>query len=241
MTATPYSASTAPCDSQLPVPSRPSRSAWPWWLMTIMSGGTAIYAAHYFLGRPTGHFGEHFPILLAHITGGSVALLLGPWQFSTKLRERALNLHRWARTHLSGRSRARVTRWIHAGILFRGGSSDTLRLWRSCRTVVRHRADSIQANSSRQHRIAPPVDGSQLRAHSCRGYAAHELPLMLVARMQFSHAYVIVSWLCWVPNLLVADWLLRRQASQVNHFSPERVFRPTAPSDFSSSRMFMNQ
>ena len=95
MTATPYSASTAPFDSQLPVPSRPSRSAWPWWLMTIMSGGTAIYAAHYFLGRPTGHFGEHFPILLAHITGGSVALLLGPWQFSTKLRERALNLHRW--------------------------------------------------------------------------------------------------------------------------------------------------
>jgi hypothetical protein len=88
--------------------------------MTIMSGGTAIYAAHYFLGRPTGHFGEHFPILLAHITGGSVA--------------------------------------------------------------------------------------------------------MLVARMQFSHAYVIVSWLCWVPNLLVAEWLLRRPASQVNHFSPERVF-----------------
>ena len=52
----------------------------------------------------------------------------------------------------------------------------------------------------------------------------NELPLMLVARVQFSDAYVIVSWLCWVPNLLVAEWLLRRQASQVNHFSPERVF-----------------
>ena len=52
----------------------------------------------------------------------------------------------------------------------------------------------------------------------------NELPLLLVARMQFSYAYVIVSWLCWVPNLLVAEWLLRPQASRVNHFSPERVF-----------------
>lgn len=172
MTATPYSASTAPFDSQLPVP---SRSAWPWWLMTIMSGGTAIYAAHYFLGRPTGHFGAHFPILLAPITGGSVALLLGPWQFSTKLRERALNLHRWLGRIYPAAVALGVARWIHAGILFRGGSSDTLRLWRSCRTVVRHRADRMQANSSRQHRIAPPVDGSQLRAHSCRGYAAQRV------------------------------------------------------------------
>jgi hypothetical protein len=172
MTATPYSASTAPFDSQLPVP---SRSAWPWWLMTIMSGGTAIYAAHYILGRPTGHFGEHFPILLAHITGRkrcAASRSLAILDETSRARAESASL---ARTHLSGRSRARVARWIHAGILFRGGSSDTLRLWRSCRTVVRHRADSIQANSSRQHRIAPPVDGSQLRAHSCRGYAAQRV------------------------------------------------------------------
>ena len=51
----------------------------------------------------------------------------------------------------------------------------------------------------------------------------NELPLLLVARMQFSHAYVIVSWLCSVPNLLVAEWLLRRQASQVKHVSSSRV------------------
>lgn len=32
--------------------------------------------------------------LLLHITGGMVALLIGPWQFSTSLRQRFLSLHR---------------------------------------------------------------------------------------------------------------------------------------------------
>lgn len=175
MTATPYSASTAPFDSQLPVPSRPSRSAWPWWLMTIMSGGTAISAAYYFLGRPTGHFGDHFPILRAHITGGSVALLLGPWQFSTKLRERALNLHRWlGRIYLAAVALGSLAGFTLA-FFSEEGPPTRFGFWRSCPTVVRRRADSIPANSSRQHRIAPPVDGSQLRAHSCRGYAAQRV------------------------------------------------------------------
>ena len=224
MTATPYSASTAPFDSQLPVPSRPSRSAWPWWLMTIMSGGTAIYAAHYFLGRPTGHFGEHFPILLAHITGGSVALLLGPWQFSTKLRERALNLHRWlGRIYLAAVVLGSLAGFTLAFFSEEGppthfGFGALAVLWfatglTAYRRILRGNIESHRQWMVRNYALT-------LAAVTLR----NELPLMLVARMQFSHAYVIVSWLCWVPNLLVAEWLLRRQASPVNHFSPERVF-----------------
>lgn len=220
MTATPYSASTAPFDSQLPVPSRPSRSAWPWWLMTIMSGGTAIYAAHYFLGRPTGHFGEHFPILLAHITGGSVALLLGPWQFSTKLRERALNLHRWlGRIYLAAVALGSLAGFTLAFFSEEGppthfGFGALAVLWfatglTAYRRILRGNIESHRQWMVRNYALT-------LAAVTLR----NELPLMLVARMQFSHAYVIVSWLCWVPNLLVAEWLLRRQASQVKHFSP---------------------
>jgi uncharacterized membrane protein len=220
MTVTPYSASTAPFDSQLPVPSRPSRSAWPWWLMTIMSGGTAIYAAHYFLGRPTGHFGEHFPILLAHITGGSVALLLGPWQFSTKLRERALNLHRWlGRVYLAAVALGSLAGFTLAFFSEEGppthfGFGALAVLWfatglTAYRRILRGNIESHRQWMVRNYALT-------LAAVTLR----NELPLMLVARMQFSHAYVIVSWLCWVPNLFVAEWLLRRQASQVKHFSP---------------------
>ena len=219
MTATPYSASTAPFDSQLPAPSRPSRSAWPWWLMTIMSGWTAIYAAHYFLGRPTGHFGEHFPILLAHITGGSVALLLGPWQFSTKLRERALNLHRWlGRIYLAAVALGSLAGFTLAFFSEEGppthfGFGALAVLWfatglTAYRRILRGNVESHRQWMVRNYALT-------LAAVTLR----NELPLMLVARLQVSHAYVIVSWLCWVPNLLVAEWLLRRPASPVKHFS----------------------
>jgi hypothetical protein len=140
MTATPYSASTAPFDSQLPVPSRPSRSAWPWWLMMIMSGGTAIYAAKLFHGPPNRAFRRalSYPPRTHHgrkrrAASRSLAIL----DETSRARAEPASL---ARTHLSGRGRARVTRWIHAGILFRGGSTDTLRLWRSCRTACRAHA-----------------------------------------------------------------------------------------------------
>jgi hypothetical protein len=39
------------------------------------------------------------------------------------------------------------------------------------------------------------------------------MPLMLFGlHWPFRPAYIIVSWLCWVPNLLIAEWLVRRPA-----------------------------
>lgn len=220
MTATPHTASTGEFDSRLPVPSRPRRSAWPWWLMTILSGGTALYAAHYFLGRPTGHFGEHFPILLAHITGGSVALLLGPWQFSTKLRERALNLHRWlGRIYLAAVALGSLAGFTLAffseeGLPTHFGFGALAVLWFTTGLMAYTRI--LRGNIESHRRWMVRNYALTLAAVTLR----NELPLMLVARMQFSRAYVIVSWLCWVPNLLVAEWLLHRQASQANRLSP---------------------
>lgn len=38
------------------------------------------------------------------------------------------------------------------------------------------------------------------------------LPLMLfVLHWPFPRAYITVSWLCWVPNVLVAEWMIRRR------------------------------
>lgn len=39
-----------------------------------------------------------------------------------------------------------------------------------------------------------------------------ELPvLVFVAHTSFHAAYITVSWLCWIPNLVVAEWWLRRK------------------------------
>ncbi len=37
-----------------------------------------------------------------------------------------------------------------------------------------------------------------------------ELPLLAMAFQGFDPAYAIVSWLCWVPNLAVAEMIVRR-------------------------------
>ena len=36
------------------------------------------------------------------------------------------------------------------------------------------------------------------------------LPLLAMAFRGFDPAYAIVSWLCWVPNLAVAEMIVRR-------------------------------
>jgi len=39
------------------------------------------------------------------------------------------------------------------------------------------------------------------------------LPLELASGVPFSTAYKIVSWACWVPNLVVAEWFVRVRSS----------------------------
>jgi len=43
------------------------------------------------------------------------------------------------------------------------------------------------------------------------------LPLSQLAGMPFADAYQIVAWTCWVPNLVVVEWLIlgRRAAPAV--------------------------
>ncbi|MBK8802471.1 MAG: DUF2306 domain-containing protein [Fibrobacteres bacterium] len=36
------------------------------------------------------------------------------------------------------------------------------------------------------------------------------LPLGMLAGLDFLAAYVVIAWLCWVPNLLVAEVLAKR-------------------------------
>ena len=64
--------------------------------MLLSCIGVAVYATRYFLIPPNdNHFSQYLLPLRLHIAGGMGALLAGPWQFSEKLRTRALNFHRW--------------------------------------------------------------------------------------------------------------------------------------------------
>lgn len=72
------------------------RSTALWWVMLVLSLAIVGYGATYFLAIPRNpHFARYILPLRLHIAGGMGALLLGPWQFSQRLRARALNVHRW--------------------------------------------------------------------------------------------------------------------------------------------------
>ena len=62
------------------------------------------YVFHYYLNYSPAGFALYWPKrvwLLMHITGGMVALLIGPFQFSQRLRQRHLKVHRiMGRTYL---------------------------------------------------------------------------------------------------------------------------------------------
>jgi hypothetical protein len=42
---------------------------------------------------------------------------------------------------------------------------------------------------------------------------------LFVLHWPFARAYVTVSWLCWVPNLLIAEWMVRARIRALNQFT----------------------
>ena len=181
--------------------------------MLIASVSIAAYATRYFI-LPTSdqHFARYLLPLRFHVAGGIGALLAGPWQFSEKLRARSLNFHRWlGRFYLievalgsigglvmSVVSEEGVPTHLGFGILaalwfFTG--------WKAYREIRRGEIDAHREWMIRNFALT-------LAAVTLRNW----LPLMLFAlHWSFHVSYIIVSWLCWIPNLLVAEWLISRR------------------------------
>ncbi len=202
------------------LPQRRSRLATPlWWLMLLSSLAIVLYGVTYFVAVPRdAHFARYIFPLRLHIAGGMGALLLGPWQFSERLRARALNLHRWmgrfyllevALGSLAGFAMALVSEEglpTHLGF----GALAVLWFFTGLQAYLKIRRGNVQAH--RQWMIRNFA--LSLAAVTLRLY----MPLMLAGfHWSFRLTYITVSWLCWIPNLLIAEWLIHR---------PRRVVAP---------------
>lgn len=199
----------------LAVPARPSLiSTVLWWLMLLSSVAIVAYGVSYFVATPGNpHFARYILPLRLHIAGGMGALLAGPWQFSQKLRARALNLHRWlGRFYLLEVLLGSLAGFWMAVVSMEGlpthlGFGTLAVLWfltglQAYRMV---RQGNIEAHRQWMIRnFALTLAAVTLRA---------QLPFMLaVLHWPFPRTYITVSWLCWVPNLLIAEWMVRRRA-----------------------------
>lgn len=184
-----------------------------WWIMLVLSLAVVGYGVRYFIAMPRDdHFARYIIPLRLHIAGGMGALLAGPWQFSDKLRARALNFHRWlGRFYLLEVALGSIAGLVMATVSLEGmpthfGFGILAALWF---------ATGLQA-----YRAGRRGDVERHREWMIRNFALTlaavtlrlYMPLMLaLLHWPFRVAYITVAWLCWVPNLLVAERMVRRR------------------------------
>lgn len=188
-----------------------------WWTATIFAVPIALYAIGYlvfrermfppplkesFLARPWG--------IYTHALAGAIALALGPFQFHRGLLVRRRPLHR-----ILGRI------YVIAGIVtgaaglymaFYAFGGMTTKLGFGALGVLML-ATTVSAFAAVRRRDIPAHREWVLRSYALI-YAAVmlriELPLLIMYFRDFTPAYQVVSWLCWVPNLLLIEVFIRR-------------------------------
>jgi uncharacterized membrane protein len=188
-----------------------------WFIMLVLSLGVGGYATRVFLRKPSDeHFVRYVVPLRFHIAGGMGALLAGPWQFSERLRNRALDFHRWiGRFYLLSVTLGSIAGFVMAMVSMEGlathlGFATLAVLWFA--TAVQAYRNALKGEIDLHRRWMIRNFALTLAAVTLRNW----LPLMLFAlHWLFRASYITVSWVCWVPNLLVAEWMVRRNPSSV--------------------------
>jgi len=156
-------------------------------------------------------FESHSTAIRVHVFGAAVALALGPFQFSRRLRGRQPRVHRWlGRTYLGigvlvgGLAGLWMAAFAQGGATARLGFGMLAVAWLATGALA---FAAIRRRDTAAHRrwmvrnFALTFAAVTLRLY---------LPASVAAGIAFEAAYPAIAWLCWVPNLLTAEWLLRR-------------------------------
>lgn len=207
-----------------------SRIAWGWIAFSAVTV-VALVATPYLtaslrqladaeVGIATTYVDQPLPILIAfytHVVLGAVALLIGPLQFARALRERFPRVHRALGTvsivAIVGASAAGlvISTVTSAGVIGTLGFGLLAILWATfallgLRAILRR--DVISHRGWMTRAFALTYAGVTLRLW---------IPILMAVFMAlgsdpgaaFVQAYAIVPFLSWVPNLIVAEWIVR--------------------------------
>jgi len=148
-----------------------------------------------------------------HITFGGIALLIGWMQFSRKIRTKNIDFHRSiGKIYVLSVLLSSIGGLIIA-LFATGGLVSTLGFGLLAATWLF--TDILAYRSIRR------LDIPRHRAWMIRNYALAfaavtlriYLPIAMFAlHADFLIAYRIIAWLCWIPNLVVAEIMIRRNA-----------------------------
>jgi uncharacterized membrane protein len=154
---------------------------------------------------------ERHPVGIGtHVFASALALLLGPLQFWSALRSRRPHLHRWigriylgVAVALGGMAGLYMSTHAFGGPVAKLGFASLALAWlySGARAFA-----AARARDFRMHR-------RWMIRNFALSFAAVALRLYLPAShllgLDFATAYAVIAWLCWVPNLIVAERLQR--------------------------------
>ena len=191
-----------------------------WAVMMLGSIGVVGYALVAYTLFPLGDlvhprmrdvFQANSVAILAHIFGSAVALLLGPFQFLSGLRSRAPALHRWSgRAYLGfgvligGLAGFYMAFHAFGGLMGRSGFFFLAVFWLFTGVMAFKAILAGQVNEHKQWMIrnfALTFAAVTLRI---------QLGIVQGTELPFASSYPFIAWTCWVPNLIFAEWLIRR-------------------------------
>lgn len=187
-------------------------------LLAFLSLAVATYAVIAYGFFPLGSlvhpdmrmaFESHRTAIYAHIFGSAVALAIGPLQFLPRLRSARPRLHRWL-----GRL------YLGIGVLI-GGLAGLLMAFHAFGGAVGRLGFGMLAvlwlyTGLRAFLAIRVRDVATHRRWMVRNFALTFaavtlrmwLPASVASGVPFELAYPVIAWLCWVPNLAVAELLL---------------------------------
>ena len=191
-----------------------------WFFLAFFAIGVGLYPLIY-LVSPTEHtlLGQktqdllatifYLPVFYCHIGFGGLALLTGWSQFSKKLRAKNLGLHKLlgkiyvGSVVISGVAGLSIAFYATGGILAQTGFMGLALAWlyTTIMAFIKVRKKQISVHQD-----------WMIRSYALC-FAAVTLRIWMPAMqiglsMDFIPAYKVVAWLCWVPNLLAAEFLL---------------------------------
>ncbi|MBM7832532.1 putative membrane protein [Agromyces cerinus] len=210
-----------------------TRAAWTWVLLSSLA--IAVYAVVPYLTASLSALSDDGAGLApnydrqpgfvqlafyAHIVAGGVALIVGPLQFWRGLRVRHPRVHRWTgRGYLvavliAGVAGLVMAPFNSAGLVgfFGFGALAVLWIvtgWRAYRSIRAGDVASHRAWMMRNFALTYAAVTLRLWIGVLLGVQA--LPGDFEFEAAFENAYAAVPFLCWIPNLIVAEWLIRRR------------------------------
>lgn len=205
-------------------------STWKWWLMTLAAFIIGGWAFHFMYEQPPGGDGYDKirdrilgnPLGWAHVGGGGLAMVLGPFQFLRRLRRTG------KASQLEGSPRFSTHSWVGRAytlaVLASGiGSVDIIKksdLYRfgTVGFVALGTSWVITAclGWAAMWREKPDIDGHKkwMTRNFALTYAAvmlrWQFPLMLILGMELKLALSWSGWVSWVPNVMFVNYYVLR-------------------------------